>query len=117
LTPKVYALGERLISIGVGDFNRDGDLDLIGLDAYSDVYLILGNGDGSFERPAQFNLNISYTDALAVGDFNGDGSLDFVVAGSYDYGYGTVDVVLGNGDGTFQPGVTYPSGGQASTSV
>ncbi len=48
--------------------------------------------------------------SIAVADVNGDGKPDLVVANleSDDVG-----VLLGNGDGTFQPAVTYASGGGA----
>ncbi len=42
-----------------------------------------------------------------AGDFTGDGRLDLAVANSGD---NTVSVLLGNGDGTFQPQVTYAVG-------
>ena len=42
--------------------------------------------------------------AVAVGDFNGDGTLDLVVA---NFSGSSVSVLLGNGDGTFQPAVSY----------
>jgi hypothetical protein len=42
--------------------------------------------------------------AVAVGDFNGDGKQDVAVANS---GSGNVSILLGNGDGTFQPAVNY----------
>ncbi len=47
-----------------------------------------------------------YADAIVAGDFTGDGYLDLAVA---NVG-GTVSVLLGNGDGTFQPQVTYAVG-------
>jgi FG-GAP-like repeat/IPT/TIG domain len=44
---------------------------------------------------------------VAVGDFNGDGKLDLAVVNNTS---GTVSVLLGNGDGTFQPPVDYGIG-------
>jgi hypothetical protein len=44
-----------------------------------------------------------------VGDFNGDGKLDLAVFGTDSRTSSTVSVFLGNGDGTFQPGVAYPA--------
>jgi FG-GAP-like repeat/FG-GAP repeat len=114
--PKTYAFRKRPASIEVGDFNSDGHLDLMCAGEDGSVYVVLGNGNGSFQQPVQINLNFSVR-SFAVGDFNGDGKLDFVATWTYDYQYGAVEVVLGNGDGTFQPGVTYPSGGIGSTSV
>jgi hypothetical protein len=98
----------------VGDFNGDGKLDIVsagedGGTPFADVYL--GNGDGTFTQSAQFLLN--YIEGWpAVGDFNGDGKLDFAVPDQAHNGT-TVDVFLGNGDGTFQPFVAYntPNGG------
>ncbi len=107
-------------SIVVGDFNRDGKLDLavapFGYDPYAldSVSILLGNGDGTFKPAANFKTG-SVPYALAVGDFNADGRLDLAVAnyGASDkaggcwncYTNGDVSVLLGNGDGTFQPAV------------
>ena len=45
--------------------------------------------------------------AIVAGDFTGDGRIDLAVANEND---DTVSVLLGNGDGTFQPQVTYAVG-------
>ncbi len=45
--------------------------------------------------------------SMSMADLNGDGKEDLVVA---NYSDGTVSVLLGNGDGTFKPQVTYPIG-------
>ena len=47
--------------------------------------------------------------SAAVGDFNGDGKPDLVVA-NFGAPFPSVSVLFGNGDGTFQPQVTYAAG-------
>src|SRR5579871_2153060 len=54
-----------------------------------------------------------YPILVATGDLRGNGIKDLVTASAYD---GTVSVLLGNGDGTFQAAVTYPAS-QLSTSL
>ena len=44
---------------------------------------------------------------IVTGDFNGDGKLDIAVANTGD---GTVSVLYGKGDGTFQPALTLTVG-------
>ena len=57
---------------------------------------------------AQKNSAVGHgPESMAMGDFNGDGKTDLAVV---NYTDGTVSVLLGNGDGTFKPQVTYASG-------
>jgi len=64
-----------------------------------------------------------YPKSGAVADVNGDGKADIVVANcgpsnsTCDGTAGTVVVLLGNGNGTFQNTVTYSSGGYDATAV
>ncbi len=93
-------------SVAKGDFNRDGNDDLVvtgGSFFSSNISVLLGNGQGGFQTPRPLTGNRGPSSA-AVGDLNGDGLPDIAVANS---GSNNVTVFLGNGDGTFQPGVDF----------
>src|SRR5437868_1156551 len=49
-------------------------------------------------------------ESVATGDFNGDGKIDLAITNSFNSTGNTVTVLLGNGDGTFQPRVDYATG-------
>jgi VCBS repeat protein/ASPM-SPD-2-Hydin domain-containing protein/FG-GAP repeat protein len=98
--PSVTPPGTR---IATGDFNGDGNPDLVTIGS-NVIGVLLGNGDGTFQNAVLTEPNF-YVEAFGIGDFNRDGKLDVVTAGNY-----TVNVFLGNGDGTFQYGASYPSG-------
>jgi hypothetical protein len=88
-------------SLAVGDFNRDGKLDIAfsGGDAGG---LLQGNGDGTF---AFVNtINTPNGSEIIAADLNGDGKLDLVNVPCYTF--------LGNGNGTFQAAIQ--SGGPAN---
>jgi hypothetical protein len=93
-------------TLGVGDFNGDGKLDLATagtVGASSAVNILLGNGDGSFSYGASYPGTEVEPQAIAVADFNHDNRLDFAVAALF----GGITVFLGNGDGTFRPEPEY----------
>jgi len=83
-----------------GDFNRDGHLDLAVFGGNVDI--LLGNGDGSFHTTPPISLGIFGSD-MTVGDFRGDGKLDLALSSLGKAGDADVEVLLGNGDGTFGP--------------
>ena len=153
--PKLRRLGQIPLGLAVGDFNGDGKLDLaVANYGANTVSVLLGNGDGTLPaqdttRPAAIHKSVAVGDfngdgaptwrwpmparhrqraarrrhgrlcregrlrggsrspLVAVGDFNSDGKLDLAVTNN---GANTVSVLLGNGDGTFQPKTDYPAG-------
>jgi hypothetical protein len=102
-------LGQSLSAIVAADFNGDGKLDVAVTDSSAnDVYILLGNGDGTFGPQSTIVVG-NGPDAIIAGDFNNDGKLDLAIANFKD---NTVTLLLGNGDGTFNQasGSPYPVG-------
>lgn len=109
LIPGENHLGEDGTDIDVGDFNRDGIQDLVVAVSLngSRTVILIGNGDGTFRAPhiiTEPDIRIPHYQAVA--DYNGDGSQDLAL--SLGWGFqGMIEILKGNGDGTFQPLVLY----------
>ena len=116
--PRIFIAGNEPDSVAVGDFNGDGVPDLAvanfgilagpsnALDPPSNVSVLLGNGDGTFQAARNFGVGVG-PHSVAVGDFNGDGLPDLAVGNLLSY---NVSVLLGNGDGTFQAARNFAAG-------
>jgi hypothetical protein len=110
-TPE-YGVPESPMAIATGDFNGDGKPDLVLSAGVNTVSILLGNGDGTFQAHKDY-VTANAPRAIAIGDFNGDGKLDLAIVTCVDIycDSGSVSVLLGNGDGTFQTHVDYAEGG------
>jgi hypothetical protein len=96
-TPKHINIPSLPYALAVGDFNKDNKKDLAVMVA-SDVVILLGDGDGTFQPPLSNSLSSGAQGGIAIADLNRDGNQDIVV------GTGNVEavaVLLGNGNGTF----------------
>ena len=120
----------------VGDFNKDGKLDLAVANQFGTVDVFLGNGNGTFSAATTLNDTLPFGGcctgnpipiSLALADFNLDGNLDLVVgdfgsnlsnaglgATNQDVG---LQIFLGNGDGTFAAPQEYLAGAQQNPVV
>jgi hypothetical protein len=88
--------------IGAGDFNKDGKSDLVLSTSGSTIALLLSNGDGSFTSTVDYPVGGSYA---TTADFNGDGLLDLALKDFYG-----MSLMMGKGDGTFEPATYHPAG-------
>jgi hypothetical protein len=108
---RMFAVDMYPSSVAVADVNGDGKPDLVvaNLGPYhgtATVSVLLGNGDGSFQKARNFPAGSSQR-SMAVADVNGDGKPDVVVTNWYS---ASVSVLLGNGDGSFGPAQDFATG-------
>lgn len=108
--PVAYPAGQENRGLAVTDLNGDGHPDLV-VGGLTSVAILLnqnpGSGWGTFGPPVLYPQPWCWP--VAVGDFNGDGLTD-VAAGNWLTP--ELDILLGNGNGTFTAGakITVPGG-------
>jgi hypothetical protein len=108
LITSIAAIYPHGVYLTFADFNGDGKMDIaVGTAGnLSDVYVLPGNGNGTFGTPIQTTTPY-YPISLASADFNKDGKADLFVTTTgngctnNEFGYA---FVKGNGNGTFTPG-------------
>jgi FG-GAP-like repeat/IPT/TIG domain len=103
-------------AVAVGDFNHDGNLDVMvdftkkGGGIYKgNIYSYLGKGDGTF-KVTQEIPHVDFANTMITGDFNGKGDLDLLAALNYVH-TAYVQVFPGKGNGTFGSFVESHTGG------
>ena len=86
--------------------------------------MLLGNGDGTFQAAVTYDSGGQQPASIAVDDANGDGKPDVIVANfcassgsNLCFGRGVAGVLLGKGDGTFEPTMAYDTGGFGGLSI
>jgi hypothetical protein len=103
-----YPDGVNASQLVVGDFNGDGKPDLANTNNTDDnVSVFLGQGDGRFQSRVTYGTGRAPR-FLVVADFNGDGKQDLATVTCSSSGAcdtSAVDLLFGNGNGTFQPHV------------
>jgi FG-GAP-like repeat/Abnormal spindle-like microcephaly-assoc'd, ASPM-SPD-2-Hydin/FG-GAP repeat len=103
----------NVYTFAVGDFNKDGKLDLIATNSDGNFGLILGDGDGTFQAPIGVTgvtgTGVSSPAGIVAADFNQDGDLDFATVWTVN-SLMQLGVYLGDGAGHFTLNSTYQIG-------
>jgi hypothetical protein len=106
-------VGNVPAAIAAADFNGDGHPDLaVTNDFGNNVSILLGRGDGTFQAAPAVPVGQNPL-AIAVADLNGDNCKDLVVANTNQNNMsqpGSISVLLGQCDGTFQIAPELPVG-------
>lgn len=90
--------------INVGDFNEDGNADVIVTSTTFGMAILLGNGAGGFSAAVNYSTP-GAPSFIAIRDVNNDSHQDLAIA---NQGGNNVSVFIGTGTGSFNSAVNYP---------
>lgn len=100
-----YSTGSDPVGVALGDTNSDGNLDVVTANFGANVNtvtLLLGNGNGTLQRSANFNLSSANTlEFVQVADLNDDGIPDVIVANNTGTNSAAITIYPGLGDGQY----------------
>jgi len=111
--PVEYPAGNQPMNPILAYIDSDESIDLVMAHPGQGVSVYLGNNDGTFAPGINFPVaNYNYNGILLVEDIDGDGNLDLITGGELDSVSWTrdVNVLLGDGTGTFAPPIASPAG-------
>ena len=115
--PVLNTVGTGLYTSTTADFNGDGLPDGLTI-GIAGINVLQGKGDGTFAAPVPISLpsgnSLTGSSIPLTGDFNGDGKKDFLVPVSFGVSSSNL-LFLGNGDGSFAPGITVSAENLPST--
>jgi len=102
-----WQFGQAPQGVAIGDFNGDGIGDNALLSSQG-VTITLFNADGSILATHGYVFSAPTQAGIVAADFNGDGKIDLAIllAPAGSSGNGSIALMLGNGDGTFQSPAT-----------
>ncbi len=89
------------VSTGFGDFNKDGNMDLVAGSNHRTSWLLWGDEDGKYSTSRKIPLDVNGTQTIKSGDFNADGWLDIVFANGIWSGQQGSCIYLNDGNGSF----------------
>ena len=92
--------GSRLTCFVVNDINNDNRQDMVVANyATNNIGIFVGYGNGSFQSQTMINSDsYSQPSSVTVADFNNDSQVDIAIA---NHRAKTMDILIGNGNGTF----------------
>ncbi|MBI3309178.1 MAG: VCBS repeat-containing protein, partial [Candidatus Melainabacteria bacterium] len=90
------------IKLITADLNNDDIPDLIAATSNKTIYIVLGNGNGTFNSSKSFNVAGEVSD-ISLGHFNEDCNLDLVTSNQDN----NISILRGKGNGDFEPSVEF----------
>jgi hypothetical protein len=102
-TPQFIAVADGSIALNTGDFNSDGNADLVMIKFAAGIATLLGDGHGGFSAQPTIFTRYGGINSLVVSEFNADGIPDVAVAGGP---YVTIFTGTGNGQFNRAPRLT-----------